>query len=107
MTVGELKKVVDKYIEAHSCKDEVVLILVTEDGESVPLPIKKSNVKPRAINKTREKYVVTCGWEYDCYTPGKPCYEMCRNCEKGGEKYREKLAFSDDDEYGKSVLAIG
>lgn len=102
-----MKKVVDKYIEAHSCKDEVVLRRVTEDGESVPMPIKKSNVKPRGINKTREKCVVTCGWEYDCYTPGKPCYEYCKHCEKGGIKYREKTIFTNKETSGRSVLSIG
>lgn len=107
MTVGELKKIVESYIKTHSSKDEVVLRSKDDDGDAIPVSIEKMNVKSSRVNKTREKYIASCGWEYDCYTPGKPCYDMCKNCEKGGIKYREKLIFTNDDTYGKSVLSIG
>ena len=107
MTVGELKKIVENYIKTNSSKDEVVLRRIDENDDSVPMSINKTKVVAGFIANTREKYINTCGWEYDCYTPGKPCYEYCKHCEKGGIKYREKTIFTNKETSGRSVLSIG
>ncbi len=104
MKVKDLKKYIDDYIAKHSENDDVVFGYDYDDEFQVS-SFSKRNLKSGIMTTVKEQYIKTCGWEYDCHTPGKSCLERCKHCPDGGIGYRDKKVFNTSG-YGKSVLMI-
>ena len=109
MKVTDLKKLLDEYIE-NGFGDATVVILNNAKNKDnnehdVVEALKKKNVYSSRKQLVEIEYVKSCGYETDCYTPGRSClYTHCRTCADGGIGHYTKEKLS--PKHGEPALVI-